>query len=189
METSTYPSKVNLGGFNAAIGLDRGAGKGKEILWYFIKMIFFLSAMPYPNAWKCSLLRLFGAKVGHGVIIKPRVNIHFPWKLVLGNNVWIGEEAFLLNFEQLTVGNDVCISQRAFLCGGNHDFRVPEMPYRNGPIILMDGCWVGASVFISPGVTVGTDSVVTAGSVVTTNLKPNGIYKGNPIVYIKQRWT
>jgi len=189
MEQATHQSKVNLGGFNAAIGLDRGAGKLKEISWYFIKMIFFLSAFPYPNSFKKALLRLFGAQVGHGVIIKPRVNIHFPWKLIIGDNVWIGEEAFLLNFEQLTIGNNVCISQRAFLCGGNHDFRIPEMPYRNGPITLMAGSWVGASVFIAPGVTVGIDTVISAGSVVTASLESNGIYKGNPLFYIKPRWT
>jgi putative colanic acid biosynthesis acetyltransferase WcaF len=188
MEAVEHISKVNLGGFNSRVGLERGAGKLKEISWYFIKMIFFLSAMPYPNSLKRFLLQWFGAKIGLGVIIKPRVNIHFPWKLVVGNNVWIGEEVCLLNFELLTIGDDVCISQRAFLCGGNHDFRIPEMPYRNGPVTLMNGCWIGASVFVSPGVTVGTDSVITAGSVVTANLEPNGIYKGNPLVYIKQRW-
>jgi putative colanic acid biosynthesis acetyltransferase WcaF len=188
MIEETQQSKVNLRGFDSSIGLERGAGKLKEVSWYLVKVMFFLSALPYPNGLKCVLLRLFGAKVGSGVIIKPRVNIHFPWKLKIGNDVWIGEEVFLLNFEQLTVGNNVCISQRAFLCGGNHDFRIPEMPYRNGMITLMDGVWIGASVFVSPGVTVGTDSVVTAGSVVTGNLLPNGIYKGNPLAYIKQRW-
>jgi putative colanic acid biosynthesis acetyltransferase WcaF len=181
-------SKVNLGRFDSSVGLERGAGKLKEIIWYLVKVVFFLSALPYPNGLKCMLLRLFGAKIGSGVIVKPRVNIHFPWKLVVGNDVWIGEEAFLLNFEPLTVGNNVCISQRSFLCGGNHDFRSPEMPYRNGPITLMDGAWIGASVFVSPGVTVGTDSVITAGSVVTGNITPGGIFKGNPAVYIKQRW-
>lgn len=188
METGAPLSKVNLGGFDAGTGLDRGAGKLKEICWYFVKMIFFLSAFPWPNGLKKFILKGFGGEVGNGVIIKPRVNIHFPWKLVIGNNVWIGEEAFLLNFEMLTIGNNVCISQRAFLCGGNHDFRVPEMPYRNGPITLMDGSWIGAGVFVSPGVTVGVDSVITAGSVVTANVESNGVFKGNPLVYIKKRW-
>lgn len=188
MERPVTQSKVNLGGFNAGTGLDRGAGKLKEISWYFIKMIFFLSAMPYPNALKKMLLRAFGAKVGKGVVIKPRVNIHFPWKLVIGNDVWIGEEVFLLNFELLTIGNDVCVSQRAFLCGGNHDYRISEMPYRNGPITLMDGCWIGAGVFVAPDVTVGVDTIITAGSVVTGSVDGNGIYKGNPLSYIKARW-
>jgi len=107
---------------------------------------------------------------------------------VIGNDVWIGEEAFLLNFELLTIGDNVCVSQRAFLCGGNHDYRIPEMPYRNGPITLMAGCWIGANVFVSPGVTVGVDSIITAGSVVTADVAENGIYKGNPLSYIKARW-
>jgi putative colanic acid biosynthesis acetyltransferase WcaF len=186
--TNKMSSKVRLKDFDASIGLDRGSGKVKEILWYLIKMVFFLSAMPYPTALKCFILRLFGAKVGSGVNIKPRVNIHFPWKLVIGNNVWIGEEAFLLNFEMLRIGNDVCISQRAFICGGNHDYRIPSMPYRNGPITLEDGCWVGANCFIGPNITIGTDTIVTAGSIVTASLEDNGIYKGNPIKLIKARW-
>lgn len=181
-------SKVQLHRFNPKHGLDRQASKVKEICWYFIKMLFFLSAFPFPSSLKVSLLRLFGAKIGKGVVIKPRVNIHFPWKLEIGDHVWIGEEAFLLNFELLKLGNHTCVSQRAFLCGGNHDYRDPSMPYRNGPITLMDGAWVGANVFIGPNVIIGTDTVVAAGSVVTQPLSENAIYRGNPAIYISQRW-
>ena len=181
-------SKVRLRDFNSGIGLDRGVSKWKEILWYFVKMFFFLSAFPFPSSLKSALLRLFGAKVGQRVVIKPRVNFHMPWKLVVGDDVWIGEEVFILNFEVMTIGNNVCVSQRAFLCGGNHDYLDPTMPYRNGPITLEDGCWVGASTFIGPNVTVGTDVIVTAGSVATKSLACNGIYRGNPAEFIKARW-
>lgn len=181
-------SKVRLGDFDASVGLDRGASKAKEMSWYFIKMLFFLSSFPFPNSFKKILLKLFGARIGTGVVIKPRVNIHMPWKLSVGNDVWIGEEAFLLNFEQLTIGNEVCVSQRAFLCGGNHDYGKPDMPYRNGPITLMDGCWIGAGSFIAPNVTVGIDTVVSAQSVVTKSLDGNGVYSGNPLIFIKARW-
>lgn len=181
-------SKVRLDKFDSAIGLDRGSGKTKEAIWYLIKMTFFLSSLPYPTSFKCFLLRLFGARIGKGVVIKPRINIHFPWKLQVGDHVWIGEEVLILNFEKVSIGSNVCISQRAFLCGGNHDFRDPSMPYRNGVIILEEGCWVGASCFVGPGVTIGTDTVVAAGSVVTSTLNPNGVYKGNPAMYIKNRW-
>lgn len=181
-------SKVCLHQFDASIGLYRGVGKLTEIIWYFVKTIFFLSAIPYPSSFKVLLLRLFGAKIGVGLVIKPRVNIHFPWKLIIGNHVWIGEEVFLLNFELLSIGSNVCISQRAFLCGGNHDYKTPSMPYRNGPITLDDGSWVGANTFIGPNVIIGTDTVVSAGSVVTQSLAENGIFRGNPAQFIKNRW-
>lgn len=181
-------SKVKLQEFDPNEGLDRSSSKIREAVWYLIKVIFFLSALPFPSKFKVIILRFFGATIGKGVVIKPRVNIHFPWKLVVGNNVWIGEEAFLLNFEQLSIGDNVCISQRTFLCGGNHDYKTPSMPYRNGPITLMDGSWVGASTFVGPNVTIGIDTVVSAGSVVTQSLEGNGIYRGNPAIFIKNRW-
>ena len=188
MQFNNITSKVRLKDFDASVGLDRGASKPKEIAWYFTKIIFFLTAIPFPSALKVNILRLFGAKIGSGVVIKPRVNIHFPWKLIIGDDVWIGEEAFLLNFELLKVGNNVCISQRTFICGGNHDYRDPSMPYRNGPICLSDGCWIGAGCFIGPNVIVGMDTVVSAGAIATGNLESNSIYKGNPIKLIKSRW-
>ncbi|WP_339876386.1 WcaF family extracellular polysaccharide biosynthesis acetyltransferase [uncultured Algoriphagus sp.] len=180
-------SKVFLSQFNRET-IDRGASKSKEIIWYFVKCFFFLSAFPFPSSFKARILRLFGAKIGEGIVIKPRVNIHFPWKLIVGNHVWIGEEAFLLNFEPLTIGNNVCISQRAFLCGGNHDYRDPSMPFRNGPIKLNDGSWVGASVFVGPNVEVGIDSVLAAGSIVTKSVPENVILRGNPAINIGARW-
>jgi putative colanic acid biosynthesis acetyltransferase WcaF len=111
-----------------------------------------------------------------------------PWKLEIGDNAWIGEEVFILNFEPVVIGSNVSVSQRAFLCGGNHDYRVPSMPYRNGPITLLDGSWVGASCFIGPDVTIGVDTVVGAGSVVTGTLPGGGVYSGNPAVLKKARW-
>lgn len=182
-------TKVRLDGFDPSIGLDRGAGKLKELFWYITKMFFFLSSIPYPNSFKAFLLRFFGAKVGSGLIIKPRVNIHMPWKLEIGDHVWIGEEVFLLNFEKLTIGNNVCISQRAFLCGGNHNYKIPEMPYRNGPITLEDGCWVGASSLVSPNVVIGTNCVVSAFSFVRSSLPPDKVCEGNPAKPVKNRWT
>lgn len=181
-------SKVKLKNFDSSIGLDRGVSKFKEAIWHIFKVVFFLSPIPFPSSFKCFLLVSFHAKIGKGVVIKPRVNIHMPWKLEVGDDVWIGEEAFILNFEKISIGNNVCVSQRTFLCGGNHDYKDPAMSYRNAPITLQNGCWIGASCFIGPGITIGTDTVVSAGSVVTSNLPSNSIYKGNPALFVKYRW-
>jgi putative colanic acid biosynthesis acetyltransferase WcaF len=174
--------------FDPREGLQRGRPLWIEALWYLVKCFVFLSSLPWPSPFKCALLRLFGAEVGRNVYIKPRVNIHFPWKVRIGDHTWIGEEVFLLNFEPIVIGAHCCISQRAFICTGNHDFRKPQMPYRNRPIAIQDGAWVGAQVFVAPGITIGSDAVVSAGSIVTGNVPSGMICCGNPCRPTKPRW-
>jgi putative colanic acid biosynthesis acetyltransferase WcaF len=174
--------------FDARLGLDRGRPFWIEACWYLCKCLLFLTPLPVPSSIKRSVLRSFGARIGKGVVIKPRVNIHFPWKLAVGDHTWIGEEVFLLNFEAITIGDQCCISQRAFLCTGNHDYRQPSMPYRNQPITVEDGAWVGAQVFVSPGVTIGSEAVIAAGSVVSKNQPPGAVCAGNPCAATRSRW-
>lgn len=174
--------------FNPRLGLDRGRPRLVEMMWYLCKCVFFLTPAPIPTAWKRGILRRFGARVGRGVIIKPRVNIHFPWKFSVGDHAWIGEEVFILNFEPVTIGAQGCVSQRAFLCTGNHDYRKPDMPYRNAPITVEDGAWIGAQCFIGPGVTIGSEAVVTAGSIVARSQPARKVCGGNPCAVIRDRW-
>jgi putative colanic acid biosynthesis acetyltransferase WcaF len=180
--------KTRLDKFDPHQGLDRGRSKAVEVVWYLLKCAFFLSALPWPSGMKCALLRMFGAKVGRGVNIKPRVNVHFPWKLEIGDHAWIGEEVFILNFEPVRIGAQACISQRSFLCTGNHDYRDETFAYRNAPITIGEGAWVGALVFVGPGVEIGAETVVAAGSVVTRNLPTNTVCAGNPARETGQRW-
>jgi putative colanic acid biosynthesis acetyltransferase WcaF len=181
-------SRVRNDQFDATRGLDRGRSSIVEAVWYLVKWVFFLSAFPWPSPLRCRLLRVFGATVGAGVYIKPRVNVHFPWKLTIGDHAWIGEEAFFLNFEPVAIGPHACISQRTFLCTGNHDYRDPTMPYRNRPIEIGAGAWIGAQCFVGPGVHVGVDAVATAGSVVVKNLPAGMVCSGNPCVAVNPRW-
>lgn len=186
--TAATEARVRLDLFDSRAGLDRGRSRWVEGLWYLVKIVVFLSALPWPSRWKAALLRGFGARVGRGVVLKPRINIHFPWKLEVGDYAWIGEEVFLLNFEPVTIGAQACVSQRAFLCTGNHDFRQPAMPYRNGPIAVGAGAWVGAQCFVGPGVVIGPEAVVAAGSVVTHDLPARMVCRGNPCTARKPRW-
>jgi putative colanic acid biosynthesis acetyltransferase WcaF len=174
--------------FDGSRDLVRGRSRAVESLWYLVKCAFFLSALPWPSALKRTLLRLFGARIGVGVYIKPRVNVHFPWKLDVGEHSWIGEETFLLNMEPIVIGAHCCVSQRAFLCTGNHDYRQVNMPFRNRSIVIEDGAWVGAQAFVGPGVTVGSEAVVAAGSVVTRSLPRGMRCAGNPCVPLGPRW-
>jgi putative colanic acid biosynthesis acetyltransferase WcaF len=130
---------------------------------------------------------MFGAKIGKGVVIKPQVKVTFPWKLEVGNHVWLGEECWLLNLERIVIGNHVCISQRAFLCTGNHNYKSPNFDLMVKSISLEDGSWAGAGTWIGPGVKIGSHAVLAAGSVASSELRPWGIYQGNPAVLVKQR--
>ena len=85
---------------------------------------------------KPALLRLFGAKVGKGVVIHPAVNIKFPWKLTIGNNSWIGQRVWLDNLDSLTIGNNVVISQGAMIIQGSHDYKKIEYPTYSRPCLL-----------------------------------------------------
>lgn len=181
-------SKVRLDLFDPSLGLARGKPRWFEALWYLVKCGFFLTAIPWPSSLKVVLLRWFGGAIGEGIVIKPRVNIHFPWKLTIGDHVWLGEEVFILNLEPVTIGDHCCISQRAFLCTGNHDYHDPAFRYRSAPIVIEDGTWVGASCFVGPGVTVGKDAVLTAGSVATRNVPEGMVCSGFECLPIRTRW-
>ena len=174
-------SKFSTGDF------DRGAGPLKEGFWILASLLLFQLCPLKLSGLKCAVLRLFGAKVGRGVVIKPRVIITFPWKLTVGDHVWLGEECWLLNLERIVIGSNVCISQRAFLCTGSHNYKLSTFDLITKPITVEDGAWIGAGCWVGPGVTAGADSVLTAGSVATKDLEPGGIYQGNPAVLLKQR--
>jgi putative colanic acid biosynthesis acetyltransferase WcaF len=150
-------------------------------------MCFFKSSIPYPNTLKTFLLGIYGSRIGRGIIIKPRVNIKFPWLLEIGNDVWIGEEVWIDNLAQVTIGNNVCISQGAYLCTGSHDFKKETFDILLGPITIEDGVWVGAKVLVAPGVTLRSHSVIAAGGVIMKNTEPYMIYLGNPASLVKKR--
>ena len=166
---------------------DRGAGVVKEALWLLVSRMLFQHCPYSLSALKCAVLRWFGAAVGRGVVIKPDLKITFPWKLRLGDHVWLGEECWLLNLAPITIASHVSVSQRAFLCTGSHDYKSPTFDLITKPIIVETGAWLGAGAWVGPGVTVGSHAVLTAGSVAAKNLEPFGIYQGNPAVKVRTR--
>jgi putative colanic acid biosynthesis acetyltransferase WcaF len=179
-------NQVDLSSYKT-VGFERGAGKLKEGLW-LVTSLFLFRLCPFKlSALKRMTLRLFGAKVGKGVVIKPDVHITFPWKLELGDHVWLGEGAWLLNLAPIRIEGHACVSQRAFLCAGSHDYKSPTFDLFVQPITLERGAWVGACAWIGPGVRVGSQAVLTANSVAVKHLEPYGIYQGNPAELVRHR--
>ncbi len=158
-----------------------------RLIWYIINSLFINSYCLPVSSIKRSLLRLFGAKIGKGVVIKPKVNIKYPWKLSIGDYSWIGEKVWIDNLDHVTIGKNCCLSQEAMLLSGNHDYSNPSFDLIVKPIILNDGSWVGAKSVVCPGVTLYEHAILAVGSIATKNLEANSIYQGNPAIKIKDR--
>ena len=152
----------------------------KRVLWVLVSGLFFQTWFPWPNALKRTLMRLFGAKVGRGVVLKPRVTIKYPWKLVVGDHSWIGENVWIDNLGQVTIGSHCCLSQGALLLCGNHNYKKATFDLMVNDIVLEDGVWIGACASVGPGVTCHSHCVLAIGSTATSDLTAWTIHQGNP---------
>lgn len=164
-----------------------GASRLKQVLWYFINLFFFKNPLSISTSIKIGLLRNFGARIGAGVVIKPSVNIKYPWKLVIGNYCWIGEGAWIDNLSDVILGESVTISQGALLLTGSHDAFSEKFDFASNSIILEDGVWIGAKAVVFGGVTAKSHSILGIASVAEKDLEPYIIYKGNPAVPVIER--
>ncbi|MDF5714038.1 MAG: WcaF family extracellular polysaccharide biosynthesis acetyltransferase [Rhizonema sp. NSF051] len=164
-----------------------GAPYWKQVLWYFVGTTLVQSYWLPMSTFKVGILRLFGAKIGQGVRIKPGIRVKFPWRLTVGDCVWIGEDAWLDNIAPITIESHVCLSQGIYLCTGNHNWNHPNFQLICAPIHIQESSWIAAKSVIGPGVTVGRGAVLTLGGVAGHSLKPMTIYAGNPAQPIKQR--
>jgi len=164
-----------------------GAGKIKRVIWYLVNAFVFNSWLLPHSGIKCFLLRLFNAKLGTGVVIKPRVNIKYPWNLQIGNHVWIGEGCWIDSLTKVIIGSNVCISQEAYLLTGNHDYKDPAFGLITGEIVIEDGVWVGAKSIVCPGVIMKENSVLAVASVLSASAEESSIYRGNPAKFIRLR--
>ena len=164
-----------------------GAGFLKRGLWYLTNVLFFLNPLVTPYGLKRAILRMFGARIGKGVVIKPRVNIKYPWHLEVGDHTWIGEKAWIDNLVRVSIGSHVCISQGAMLICGNHDYSRKGFDLIVKEIVLEDGAWVGAGSLVAPGARLASHAVLAGGSLAAGELEAYGIYRGNPAVRIRDR--
>jgi putative colanic acid biosynthesis acetyltransferase WcaF len=155
--------------------------------WYFVNIIFFINPLNPVSKSKVFLLKLFGAKIGKSVNIKPSVNIKYPWKLSVGDHSWIGENVWIDNLDNVTIGANCCISQGALLLCGNHNYKLSTFNLITKPIVLEEGVWIGAQSVVCPGVTCKSHSVLSVGSVANKDLDAYSIYQGNPAVKVKER--
>lgn len=164
----------------------RGTPAWREMLWLLVRGTFFQTWVPWPSPLRAALLRAFGARIGRGVVVRANVNVSFPWRLTVGDHVWIGEDVSILSLAEVTIESHVCISQRVYLCTGSHDYRREDFKLVTKPITVRARSWIAAAAFVGPGVEIGAGAVVAAGSVVMRDVPPGTLVRGNPAEVVKE---
>lgn len=164
-----------------------GKSRFIQLLWYFVNQFIFQNYLFPFYGLKKKILTLFGAKIGKRFIIKPNVNIKYPWRLKCGDFVSLGEGVWIDNLTDVMLDNNVTISQGAYLCCGNHDYKSENFDLMVGSIQLKEGVWIGAKAVVGPGVIAESHTILTLNSVALQNLEKYSIYQGNPAIKIRDR--
>ncbi len=156
-------------------------------VWWIVQATLFRCSPQVMYGFRRWLLRLFGAQIGKGVHVRPSVTVPYPWKLRIGDYSWVGDDAVLYCFAEITIGNNVVVSQRSYLCAGTHDYRSPGFNIQAYPIVIEDEVWLASDVFVAPGVTVGKGAVVGSRSSIFGDLPKMMVCVGSPARAIHPR--
>jgi putative colanic acid biosynthesis acetyltransferase WcaF len=158
----------------------RGRSALMVLLWWTVRDTLFLWSPQPLYGFRNWLLRLFGAKIGKNVIVRPTARVTYPWKLTIEDNAWVGDFVELYTLGEIYIGESACVSQNAYICTGSHDLRAVGFDIFAKPIRIEAEAWIASDVFVAPGVTVGRGAVVGARSTLLRDAPPYAILAGYP---------
>src|SRR4051794_20109366 len=150
----------------------------KVYAWGVVELLLVTNPWQISSRLRRAALVAFGATIGTGVVLRPRLRVRSPWKLTIGNHTWLGEDVWLHNQDHLTIGSDAVVSQGTFVTTGSHAHR-RDMALITKPIVIEDGAWVTARCIVLGGSHIGVSALVTPGTVVSGEV-PAGMVFGQP---------
>lgn len=156
-------------------------------LWWLVQGVCCNLSPQFMYGWRRFWLKLFGAKIGKNVLIRPSVKIVYPWKLTIGDHSWIGDDVSLYTLGEIDIGANTVVSQKCYLCTGSHNYTKPTFDIYAEKITIGEEVWLATDVFVAPGVTIGAGTVVGARSTVLHDLPEGMICYGNPAKPVKPR--
>jgi putative colanic acid biosynthesis acetyltransferase WcaF len=156
-------------------------------LWWVVQSTLFAMSPQFMFGWRRFLLKTFGAEIGVDVLIRPSVRVTYPWKVKIGNSVWIGDAAELYSLGEIEIGDDVVISQNVYLCTATHDYSKSTFDMVDKKITVKNQAWLATDVFVAPGVTLGRGVLIGARSSVFSDMPEGMICIGSPAKPIKPR--
>ena len=165
----------------------RTRSRALEALWILVEFLLVSNPLQLSSRIRRSVLRLFGARIGANVIMRPRLRVKFPWNLEVGDNCWIGEGVWIHNQGLVMIEDNAIVSQEAFVTTGSHDIN-ESMDLVVKPIIIRQGAWVTTRCIVLQGVEIGQNAILTPGSVANKSMPPASIYGGNPADFVRERW-
>lgn len=159
-------------------------------LTYLEKNFDFNQLRPSQQVEKQALLKEMFAEIGEGCYIEAPLHANWGGKHVhLGNNVYVNYNLTLVDDTAIYIGDNVMIAPNVVLSTGTHPIhpglRRKTAQY-NLPIQIKENVWLGAGVLVMPGVTIGENSVIGAGSVVTKDIPANVVAVGSPCRVLRE---
>jgi putative colanic acid biosynthesis acetyltransferase WcaF len=164
------------------------AARGKVYAWGLAELVFVRSSWQISSRLRRAVLVAFGARIGRGVILRPGLRVRFPWKLVIGDRSWIGEDVWLHNQDQVTIGSDAVVSQGTFVTTGSHAYR-RDMALLTRPVVIEDGAWLAARCIVLGGSRIGVSAVVTPGTVVNGEVPDGMVFGQQPGTVLRPRFS
>lgn len=156
-------------------------------LWLVVEVLLVTNPLQVSSSVRASVLRAFGARIGRGVILRPRMRVKFPWKLRIGDRSWIGEGVWIHNQDQVDIGADVVLSQDTLVTTGSHRHRV-DMGLITRPVVIEDGAWITSRCVVLGGTHVGRSALARPLTVLSGEVPANAIVSGPECVIVGPRF-
>ena len=162
----------------------------KEQFGYIDKLYDYNATRPYEGEKRAQLLREMLAEVGENCYIEPPLHSNFGGHHVhLGKNVYANFNLTLVDDTHIYIGDCTMIGPNVTIATASHPV-LPELREKgyqyNVPVHIGRNCWLGAGVVVLPGVTIGDNTVIGAGSIVTKDIPANVVAVGNPCRVLRE---
>ncbi|HEY0248653.1 MAG TPA: acetyltransferase [Gryllotalpicola sp.] len=146
-------------------------------LWAICELLFVTNPWQISSGLRVRVLRAFGAEIGTGVIMRPRVRVRFPWKLHIGDDCWVGEGVWFHNQDHIYLSHDCVVSQETLLTTGSHAHR-RDMALITRPIVLEPGVWITSRCIVLGGAHLGRSALARPMTLVSGTVPANAVVAG-----------
>jgi maltose O-acetyltransferase len=140
------------------------------------------------EALRLELLTELFSHLGEGAVVKPHLRCDYGYNISIGARTFINYDSVLLDCSRITIGEEVQVAPGVHIYTATHP--LDSATRRSGleyalPVTIGDGVWLGGGAIVCPGVSIGENTVVGAGSVVTRSLPAGVVAAGNPCRVIR----